>query len=102
MRILQDCWSFCCVRLSDIFVDPFRRSFLDDLERIATRTYEPSDDDIVRARLRTVGVQEYRIHFGDNTEGGGHFMDSAYLYSVPSRGPFPFDQVLRVILCMNG
>lgn len=38
-------------------------SFLDDLDRIATRGYEPSDDDIVRARLRTLGIQEYRIKF---------------------------------------
>ncbi|PPQ76441.1 hypothetical protein CVT26_012955 [Gymnopilus dilepis] len=35
--------------------------FLDDLDRIARRDYEPSDDDVVRARLRTTGVQEYRI-----------------------------------------
>ena len=31
-------------------------SFLDDVDRIATHDYEPSDDDIVRARLRTMGV----------------------------------------------
>ncbi|KAH9932360.1 G-protein alpha subunit [Fomitopsis serialis] len=37
--------------------------FLDDVDRIATRTYEPSDDDVVRARLRTVGVQEYQLRF---------------------------------------
>jgi guanine nucleotide-binding protein alpha-1 subunit len=41
--------------------------FLNDLDRIATRTYEPSDDDIVRARLRTLGVQEYRISFDNDT-----------------------------------
>ncbi|KAJ7594246.1 heterotrimeric G protein alpha subunit [Mycena floridula] len=35
--------------------------FLNELERIATRDYCVSDDDIVRARLRTVGIQEYRI-----------------------------------------
>jgi len=35
--------------------------FLNDVERIASRTYEPSDDDVVRARLRTLGVQEYKI-----------------------------------------
>ncbi|KAF4616573.1 hypothetical protein D9613_008941 [Agrocybe pediades] len=40
--------------------------FLDDLDRIATRTYEPSDDDVIRARLRTLGVQEYRIRPTDN------------------------------------
>jgi hypothetical protein len=44
--------------------DPFffvLRSFLDDLYRIAHRGYEPTDEDIVRARLRTAGVQEYRF-----------------------------------------
>lgn len=39
------------------------RSFLDDVARIATHGYEPSDDDVVRARLRTVGVQEHRLQF---------------------------------------
>jgi len=37
--------------------------FLNDVERIASRSYEPSDDDVVRARLRTLGVQEYKIEF---------------------------------------
>ncbi|KAF9064323.1 G-protein alpha subunit [Rhodocollybia butyracea] len=35
--------------------------FLDDIERIASVSYIPSDDDVVRSRLRTLGVQEYRI-----------------------------------------
>ncbi|KAH9930402.1 G-alpha-domain-containing protein [Epithele typhae] len=35
--------------------------FLDDIARIAQRDYEPTDGDIVRARLRTVGVQEYKL-----------------------------------------
>ncbi|KAL0568037.1 hypothetical protein V5O48_013958 [Marasmius crinis-equi] len=37
--------------------------FLEDLDRIATPGYDPSDDDVVRCRLRTVGVQEYRLTF---------------------------------------
>ncbi|KAF9467708.1 heterotrimeric G protein alpha subunit [Collybia nuda] len=37
--------------------------FLNDLERIATRGYTVSDNDIVRARLRTVGIQEHRLKF---------------------------------------
>ncbi|KAG5641291.1 hypothetical protein DXG03_005568 [Asterophora parasitica] len=37
--------------------------FLNDTERIATRTYQPTDDDVIRARLRTLGVQEYRFIF---------------------------------------
>jgi hypothetical protein len=32
---------------------------LNDIERIAARNYEPSDNDVIRARLRTLGVQEY-------------------------------------------
>ena len=36
-------------------------SFLDDIDRITAPEYAPSDQDIVRARLRTTGVQEH--HF---------------------------------------
>lgn len=42
-------------------------SFLNDVDRIVARDYEPSDDDVVRARLRTMGVQEY--HFSYTTNG---------------------------------
>lgn len=36
-------------------------SFLDDISRITRSRYEPTSDDVVRARLRTMGVQEYRF-----------------------------------------
>ncbi|KAJ7057095.1 heterotrimeric G protein alpha subunit [Mycena amicta] len=54
--------------------DPARRKlrladtagfFLNDLDRIATRSYTATDDDIVRARLRTVGIQEYPLRISD-------------------------------------
>jgi guanine nucleotide-binding protein alpha-1 subunit len=35
------------------------RSFLNDVDRIADRNYVPSDEDVIRARLRTTGVQEH-------------------------------------------
>ena len=38
-------------------------SFLNDLDRIASWDYSVTDNDIVRARLRTVGIQEYRLVF---------------------------------------
>ena len=38
-------------------------SFLNDLDRIASWEYIVTDDDIVRARLRTVGIQEHRLVF---------------------------------------
>ncbi|TEB25478.1 heterotrimeric G protein alpha subunit [Coprinellus micaceus] len=48
--------------------------FLNDLDRIATRDYVVTDNDIVRARLRTVGIQEYRLSFKngpwDHTKSG--------------------------------
>jgi len=33
--------------------------FLDDLDRIGSLRYLPSDDDVLKARLKTVGVAEY-------------------------------------------
>ena len=37
------------------------RSFLDDLERVTALRYMPSDDDVLKARLKTVGVSEYKF-----------------------------------------
>jgi hypothetical protein len=46
---------------------------LNDLDRIASWEYSVTDNDIVRARLRTVGIQEYRLVFKngpwDNCKG---------------------------------
>lgn len=61
-------------------------SFLDDIARITKLQYEPTSDDVVRARLRTMGVQEYRfisekvekenlaaglLHYGPKKSSGG-------------------------------
>ncbi|EIW74489.1 G-alpha-domain-containing protein [Coniophora puteana RWD-64-598 SS2] len=35
--------------------------FISNADRIVTRGYEPSDEDVLRARLRTMGVQEYHM-----------------------------------------
>ncbi|RXW16181.1 hypothetical protein EST38_g9674 [Candolleomyces aberdarensis] len=32
-----------------------------DAGRIASRDYQPTDDDVLRARLRTIGVQEHKF-----------------------------------------
>ncbi|KAG2078461.1 G-alpha-domain-containing protein [Suillus decipiens] len=44
--------------------------FLDDIDRIVSYDYEPSDNDIVRARLRTVGVQEHKVVMDDGKSFG--------------------------------
>ena len=41
----------------------FVYSFFSELNRIATPNYEPNDDDIVRARLRTLTITEHRLKF---------------------------------------
>jgi guanine nucleotide-binding protein subunit alpha len=48
---------------------PSLSSFLDDIDRIARMDYEPSDEDIYRARLRTVGMQEHRMCFETRLPG---------------------------------
>ena len=45
------------------FIDIFEKSFINDSDRIARRDYQPTDDDVIRARLRTLGVQEYKFIF---------------------------------------
>lgn len=47
---------------------PLWRSFLDDIDRIASRSYTPSDADVVRARLRTIGIQEHSLVFEDGVK----------------------------------
>ncbi|KAI0737180.1 G-protein alpha subunit [Daedaleopsis nitida] len=52
--------------------------FLNDAARVAAITYEPSDDDIVRARVRTLGVEEH--HF--TMESGALPGTEWYIYDV--------------------
>ncbi|KAG8835666.1 hypothetical protein FRC17_001855 [Serendipita sp. 399] len=52
--------------------------FLDDISRIAKADYMPTDDDILRARLRTVGVQEHKISLESGPEKGQDW----YIYDV--------------------
>lgn len=57
-------------------------SFINESERIASKNYFPTDDDVVRARLRTLGVQEYKFIF----DHGGYlfFLDLCYMLMVNS------------------
>lgn len=34
---------------------------MDDLERVTSLRYLPSDDDVLKARLKTLGVSEYKF-----------------------------------------
>ncbi|KAF6760106.1 guanine nucleotide binding protein, alpha subunit [Ephemerocybe angulata] len=52
--------------------------FLNDINRILSPGYEPSDQDIVRARLRTTGVQEYQF----TLDRGNHAPVDWIIYDV--------------------
>ncbi|KAH8825242.1 G-protein alpha subunit [Flagelloscypha sp. PMI_526] len=57
--------------------------FLKSLARVISPTYVPSDQDVVRARLRTLGVQETKIWFGSAGAFLGHdFGREWILYDV--------------------
>ncbi|KAI0338804.1 G-alpha-domain-containing protein [Trametopsis cervina] len=72
--------------------------FLNDAARVASRAYEPTDDDIVRARLRTLGVEEHRFTMESGASGS-----EWYIYDVGgSRSMRPhwipyFDDVQAII-----
>ncbi|KAG8837883.1 hypothetical protein FRB91_001617 [Serendipita sp. 411] len=45
-------------------------SFLHEINRITEADYTPSQEDVLRARLRTVGVQEYSFHLETGPDKG--------------------------------
>ncbi|TDL27760.1 G-alpha-domain-containing protein [Rickenella mellea] len=73
--------------------------FLNHVHRVSRRDYVPSDDDIVRARLRTVGVQEHRINFEASLDSGRDLLVFDVGGSRTSRAAWPayFDDVHAII-----
>ncbi|KAJ7479363.1 G-protein alpha subunit, partial [Mycena galericulata] len=59
------------LRAKGIRVEDRPGFFLSDTARITNRTYVPTDNDVVRARLRTMGVQEWRIMLENNSDNFG-------------------------------
>ncbi|KZP15914.1 G-alpha-domain-containing protein [Athelia psychrophila] len=56
------------LRVQKLRIEEVAGFFLDSLDRVTAPRYVPSDDDILRARLKTLGVTEYR--FTPETSGG--------------------------------
>lgn len=42
-------------------IDDFNSSFLDDLDRLGAKDYQPTEQDILRTRVKTTGIVE--VHF---------------------------------------
>ncbi|KAH9941145.1 G-alpha-domain-containing protein [Epithele typhae] len=83
--------------------------YLNDIDRVTAVQYFPSEDDVLRARLKTVGVSEYSFHMEAGDERGTEwriidvggsrsqvptwvpFFDDAIIFLAPISA---FDQVL--------
>ncbi|THH04308.1 hypothetical protein EW145_g5618 [Phellinidium pouzarii] len=75
------------------------QSFLNDLDRVASTRYTPTDDDIIRARLRTVGVQEHSVILESGPEPGREWLiyDVGGSRSLRAQWPSYFDDVNAII-----
>ncbi|KAK0183684.1 guanine nucleotide-binding protein alpha-4 subunit [Armillaria mellea] len=64
-RVVIHLWSRKGIRRvlkkTRIRLEEFPGFFLNDLERVTSLKYMPTDDDVLKARLKTVGVSEYRF-----------------------------------------
>ncbi|KAJ6557511.1 G-alpha-domain-containing protein [Mycena capillaripes] len=58
----------------DVRIEDKPGFFLSDTARITSRTYVPSDNDVVRARLRTLGVQEWKLTLETNDAFGSEWV----------------------------
>ncbi|KAG8869072.1 hypothetical protein FRC20_002221 [Serendipita sp. 405] len=54
----------------DIRLEEGPGTFLHEINRITEADYTPSQEDVLRARLRTVGVQEYSFHLETGPDKG--------------------------------
>lgn len=60
---LEDAGSLSVLLYSRAMSDLIPCSFLDEITRIAQTGYLPTDDDILRARIRTIGISEWCFQF---------------------------------------
>ncbi|KAI8986680.1 G-alpha-domain-containing protein [Trametes punicea] len=75
----------CCSDMIALWNDPIVRQilrrrkirleespgfYLNDLNRVTSLSYFPTDDDVLKARLKTVGVSEYSFHMEAGPETG--------------------------------
>ncbi|KAF8500411.1 G-alpha-domain-containing protein [Russula emetica] len=73
--------------------------YLNDLDRVTGYNYVPTDDDVLKARLKTIGVSEYKFEMeaGDQRGTQWRIVDvGGSRFQVPTWVPF-FDSVDAII-----
>ncbi|CAG8502275.1 8097_t:CDS:2 [Ambispora gerdemannii] len=91
---IQALWSDAAIRkcfenASDIGLQDSAKYFLDHVERFAQPDYVPTDDDILQARVRTIGVTEHEFRIK------GSDPEIFRIFDVGGHRSQPFDQTLE-------
>ncbi|KAF9068855.1 guanine nucleotide binding protein, alpha subunit [Rhodocollybia butyracea] len=60
------------LRQEDVFLKDQPGFFLEDIERISKVDYLPTPDDVLRARVSTIGPEEHHIPMENSLENGGN------------------------------
>ncbi|KAJ7229568.1 G-protein alpha subunit [Mycena haematopus] len=83
----------------DVYLQDDAGFFLDDTARIAALDYVPSDRDIMRARIRTLGVEEHRFVTESGFRAGTEFYITDVCGSSSQRSTWVpyFDDVQAII-----
>ncbi|KAM6492716.1 Guanine nucleotide binding protein (G-protein), alpha subunit [Amanita muscaria] len=55
------------LEIQNLRIEELAGFFLDSLERVTSLRYVPTDDDILRARLKTLGVKEHKFRISSGT-----------------------------------
>ncbi|KAJ7229567.1 guanine nucleotide binding protein, alpha subunit [Mycena haematopus] len=78
--------------------------FMDDVSRVTEPDYLPTDSDILRARIKTIGVEEH--FFEKEAQSGTRGVKDFWIYDVPgSRGSraawIPFFDMIQAIVFLT-
>ncbi|KAJ7203903.1 G-protein alpha subunit, partial [Mycena pura] len=85
--------------LDDVHLEDESGFFLDDTTRIAALDYVPTDRDIMRARIRTVGVEEHRFVTESGFRAGTEFFITDVCGSSSQRSTWiPYFDDVQAIL----
>ena len=75
--LYEDEWVKRTLKRQKVSVEDMPGFFLDDIDRISSLHYMPTDEDVLKARLKTVGVSEYKFEMevGDDRGTEWRIMD---------------------------
>ncbi|KAJ7018677.1 guanine nucleotide-binding protein alpha-4 subunit [Mycena alexandri] len=76
------------------FVRSFYNSFLDAIQRVTSLSYEPTNDDILRARLKTLGVSEHQF----SLKTGNMVPHNWIVYDVGGARSVPYFDHMQAII----